>query len=115
MTTTAGRMGDILRPQANVRDRRCAFRRQRTVVAEAASKQVSAIEFGADLKTSENLTAAQHDEIRRIAHQSTVDANKRAYLFTILTTLRAFGLATRLPKGLDVERNEPLQPVAAGP
>ncbi len=89
--------------------------RQRTVVAEAASKQASAIEFGADLQTSENLTAAQHEEIRRIAHQSTVDANKRAYLFTILTTLLAFGLATRLPKGLDVERNEPLQPVAAGP
>lgn len=88
--------------------------RQRLVVAAAASAQVSAIEFGAALQSTEVLSEAQHAEIRRIAHQSTVDANKRAYLFTIGTTLLALGLATRLPKGINVERNESLQPAVAG-
>ncbi|MEX0791133.1 MAG: MFS transporter [Actinomycetota bacterium] len=87
--------------------------RQRTVVAQEASGQVSEIEFGGRLETSESLSAAQHAEIRRIAQQATVDANKRAYLFTICTTLLAVLLATRLPRGLNVERNESLQPVAA--
>lgn len=86
--------------------------RQRTVVAEAAAGQVSEIEFGGTLQTSESLTVAQHAQIRRIAQQATVDANKRAYLFTICTTLLALLLATRLPRGLNVERNESLQPVA---
>jgi hypothetical protein len=76
---------------------------------------VSAIEFGADLQSSEPLTPEQHDEIRRIAQESTVDANKRAYLFTIGTTLLALGLATRLPKGTNIDRHEPLQPAAAAP
>jgi hypothetical protein len=76
---------------------------------------VSAIEFGADLESSEPLTPEQHDEIRRIAQESTVDANKRAYLFTIGTTLLALGLATRLPKGTNIDRHESLQPAAAAP
>lgn len=89
--------------------------RQRQVVAEAASNQVSAIEFGADLQSSEPLTPEQHEEIRRIAQESTVDANKRAYLFTIVTTLLALALATRLPKGTNIDRHNSLQAVAAAP
>jgi MFS family permease len=88
--------------------------RLRSVVAEAASTQVSAIEFGGPLQSSEPLTPEQHREIHVIAQQATVDAIKRAYLFTIGTTLLALGLATRLPKGINVERNESLGPIPLG-
>jgi EmrB/QacA subfamily drug resistance transporter len=87
--------------------------RQRAAVAAAAATQVSAIEFGAPVRTAEALTPVQQAEIRRIAQQSTVDANKRAYLFTMLTTLLAFALACKLPKSVNVERHEPLEPATA--
>jgi EmrB/QacA subfamily drug resistance transporter len=87
---------------------------QRAAASTSAVGQASAVEFGNSLRTPVPLSARDQHEIRLIASRSTVIADKRALLFTICTTLLAFLLATRLPKGINLSAHLAEHGVATG-
>jgi EmrB/QacA subfamily drug resistance transporter len=88
----------------------------RAGLVQAVGEQSSNIEFGIPLHGAE-LTPAEAQEVKRIANDSTVKANKQALLFTVGVTLLALLLATQLPSvnlaGLDKGESLAGKPVAA--
>ena len=88
--------------------------REKAVIGRSVAGQVSAVEFGAPLRTSIALSPAKQVEIRQIAKRSTVEADKHAFLFTIATILLAFLLARRLPDGLNLEPAQTIEELDSG-
>lgn len=78
----------------------------------------SIFEFTGDFEAAVPLSDEQREEVRSIARSSTVEADKRAFLFTLGTIVAAFLLALGLPKGLNLEAGRshgPVAPAAAHP
>ncbi len=67
-------------------------------IAEAISSQTSNVEFEGGAELSEQLPPTVQQEILRIGHQATVDANKRAMLFGALFGFLGFLSSFFLPK-----------------
>lgn len=86
---------------------------ERAAMAHSVSGD-SVFEFTGDFDSAVSLSGAQREEVRTIARQSTVEAGRRAFLFTLGTIVAAFLLALGLPKGLDLEAGHvPGKPVPA--
>jgi len=81
----------------------------RPALAQAVSAQSSNIEFGIPLQGT-SLSPDEAKELKRIANESTVKANKQSLLFTAAFTIGALALASQLPSvGLSgLEKDESL-------
>ncbi len=78
----------------------------RAEVSREVKAQASAVEFGAPLVSAQPLTVNERVEIKRLADDATVRADRTALLFTVLFTAIGFLLASRLPNTRNVEREE---------
>jgi len=85
----------------------------RPALVQAVTEQSSNIEFGIPLQGT-TLKPAEAKELKRIANESTVKANKEALLFTALFFIGALALATQLPS-VDLSKLEKNESVAAKP
>ncbi len=84
----------------------------RTVVSNEVRAQASVVEFGGALVSAQPLSPAERTEIKHLADQATVRADRTALIFTILFTALGFLLASRLPNTRSVERDQPLAATA---
>ncbi len=82
----------------------------RVEVSREVKAQASAVEFGAPLVSAQPLTVSERVEVKRLADDATVRADRTALLFTVLFTAIGFLLKSRLPNTRNVEREEPLVP-----
>lgn len=87
----------------------------RNQIALEVSQQSSAVEFGEQIQSQAKLTDEQHSEIKAIANQSTVTANRATLVYTIGFMTLALAFATQLPKSRKLDKSESLasKPVAA--
>jgi EmrB/QacA subfamily drug resistance transporter len=82
-------------------------------IASEVTQQSSAVEFGEQINSHENLSEEQHAEIKSIANESTVAANKATLIYTIGFMALALVLATQLPKTKQLDRSESMATSAA--
>lgn len=75
-------------------------------ISEAASSQSSNIDFGGGAKLSTNTPPVIANEITKISHQATTDANRMALLYAIFFTSIGFIVSFKLPGGKDIELNK---------
>ena len=75
-------------------------------ISEAVSSQASNIDFGGGAKLSTNTPPVIANEITKISHQATTDANRMALLYAILFTSIGFIVSFKLPGSKDIELNK---------
>jgi len=80
----------------------------RNQIALEVSQQSSAVEFGEQIQSRATLTDEQHAEIKAIANQSTVTANRATLIYTIGFMMLALAFATQLPKSRKLDKSESL-------
>lgn len=78
----------------------------RVQISEQVSKQTSNVEFGGGAKMSSKMPKIMTEEITKISHQATTDANRLAVIYTIATLILGFIAAFWLPGGKNLEKNE---------
>lgn len=81
-------------------------------ISQEVVQQSSAVEFGEQIKSRENLNEEQRAEIKAVANQSTVSANRTVLIYTIGFMALALLVATQLPATNQLERNESMAAAA---
>jgi EmrB/QacA subfamily drug resistance transporter len=78
----------------------------RANISQEVVRQSSAVEFGGQIHSRESLSEEQHAEIKSIANQSTVIANRAVLVYTIGFMALALVIATQLPRTKQLERSQ---------
>jgi EmrB/QacA subfamily drug resistance transporter len=75
-------------------------------IASAVSHQTSNVEFGGGAQVAATVPAVIKEEITKVSHQATVDANKVALAYTALLNFIGFLVACWLPHTRELENNQ---------
>lgn len=76
----------------------------KSIIAEKVSTQVSDVEFSGKANVSSEIPKQIQDEIVKISHQATVDANKKSFIYGALFGLLGLLVSFALPNIALVER-----------
>ena len=75
-------------------------------ISQAIASQSSNVEFGGGAKFSKNTPPMITNEITKISHKATTDANRMALMYAIIFTFLGFLVSFKLPGGKDIEKNQ---------
>jgi len=78
----------------------------RAAIATEVSAQASAVEFGEPIQSTQQLTAEEHAEIKRISDEATVKAVHNSLIFMAVALMLALLISTQLPAKPNLDRGE---------
>jgi EmrB/QacA subfamily drug resistance transporter len=74
-------------------------------ISTAVAGQTSNVEFGGGAKLPDQVPPAITNEIIKISHQATTDANRQAILYAVFLNLLGFIVSFWLPKATNIEKD----------